>query len=992
MIKLVNLVSFDQALEFVPSFCSDKLMQDINIIVPDKLSLFMEKHLFESLNISASFNLRVVTLDRLVKKNMDLPKTKQISKLGSIVLVHKILMDNSQNLSVLKNRAYSFGYAEEILNTIGQLKASKILVEEMLKFTHSNTQLQNKIHDLAIVFEQYETLKAGLLDATDQFLMCCLNLNKIHTNQNFLFVGFDDFTAVEYTAIEQLATSNEVIVLNYSCKSNNQHLYNDEIASQLKQIAYINQLPIEFSTFEQVTDTLKSYISKNIFGIKPSTFCDEQERVKIFACKDSYEEIDQVARDIRMKVLDGAKFSQFGVAVFNKDNLNEQLNEIFTKYELNFYLDGEMEINQSTLYKFVCDVLRLNLESYEVVHYIDIINSPFFVLDEQTKQALILKLLQINFKGNLTTKLDLGELSAAKEKLIEFLNYFDFKEKTIENVNQQLKYAFKTLEFEAILQNLCEKTEIFSKQILLSKSIETIENVFDEIEKFYSGACLDVVADVFFHVGEVCKISNLPLTLDAIKIVDANNFCERFNNLYVLGCSADNAPSFKADCGIIVDDEIAELNFKHKLSPTIAHINKLARLRLLNSCLNFRQTLTLAYSRTQSELVKEFCARLTNKNAQKLQPSLNLLGQYVAISKQDFIEKNLIYSTNSAKKFVASKNLSHVSKCDGLKIDTISASRLEDYFKCPFHHFLNYTLKVRERLKTDIMPLDTGNILHEILFEYYSKNKQVGEKYEFAKSQIFKIVEADERLKVNINSPVLVNLIDETLRVLNGVDYIDANSNFKPEKFEYAFNGSSSLNLGSAKLVGKVDRIDSDGTNLRIIDYKTGRAEASLKELYYGNKLQLFLYACAMEKNFRRKVVGEFYLPLHNNYTTEKNNYSLKGFFENTEDNVKNLDNRLTAGDKSDIVNITLSKENLARKYSDKELTTSQMELLKNYAQTVSKQAIHEIESGYILPTPTGVNSPCESCPYNQICLKDSNAVVQRKPKQVDIASFGGEQ
>lgn len=994
MIKLVNLNSFDEALDFVPSFCADKLTENITIIVPDKLSLFMEKHIFETLNLKASFNIKVSTLDRLVKKDLSLDKSKQISKLGCIILVHKILMELGTQLSVLKNKTYSFSYAEEIFNTLAQLKASKITVEEMLKFKHTNTQLQDKIHDLALIFEQYEQQKAGLLDITDQFLMCCFDLKQKYQNQTLVFVGFDDFTAVEYTAIEQLAYFNQIVVANYFSKSNNQHLYNDEVASQLKQIAYINELPFEVENFKSAsTDELKNYLKQNLFGIKSSTMCNVNNRVKIFASRDNFEQIETVARDIRAQILAGQNYANFGVAVFGIDGLTEQIKQVFGKYEINLYLDGNLKLSESAVYKFICDILRLNLEPYELVHYIDIINSPFFVLDEQQKQDLILKLIQIDFKGNLTKKFDFDNLNPARDKLIEFLSYFNLNETNISQIKQILNNAFEKLNFEQILADLQAKDELFEKQILLKKSIETIQNIFDEIEKFYAGANLDLVADIFFHLGDITNISNLPLTLDAVKLVDANNFCERFDNLYIIGCSAENAPNFKNDCGVILDSEIDELNFKHKLAPTIAHINKLARLRLFNSCLLFNTNLTLLYSRTQSELIKEFCLRLTENN-QNIKPIANIFGGFVALSKQDYVEKNLQNKTQIFGQFINTKNLQQVNNSNScFNLSTISASRLETYFKCPFNHFLSYTLKIKPRLKNDIMPLDTGNILHEILFNYYTLNKQVGDLYQFAKNQIFGIIEKDERLKLNAKSPVLINLIDETVRVLNGVDYIDQNCNFKPVKFEYPFKDKTALDLGNAKLIGKIDRVDTDGNSLRIVDYKTGRAEASLKELYYGNKLQLFLYACAMENASKKRVVGEFYLPLHNAYTTDKNTYALKGFFENTEENVKNLDNRLQPGDKSDIVNITMSKSNTARRFGDKELQPDEMQTLKDYSKQVASLAIDEIKSGYIKPTPSGVSSPCESCPYIQICLKKSNAQTEREPKQVGISSFlGGEQ
>ena len=113
--------------------------------MPDKLSLFMEKFLFELMNISASFNIKVATLNRFAKKKCVIAKEQQISKVGSILLINKILNDNIDNLKAIKSKVYSFTYAENIFKTIIQLKASKIGWQEMQMFESIDEQLKNKV-------------------------------------------------------------------------------------------------------------------------------------------------------------------------------------------------------------------------------------------------------------------------------------------------------------------------------------------------------------------------------------------------------------------------------------------------------------------------------------------------------------------------------------------------------------------------------------------------------------------------------------------------------------------------------------------------------------------------------------------------------------------------------------------------------------------------------------------------------------------------------
>ena len=200
----------------------------------------------------------------------------------------------------------------------------------------------------------------------------------------------------------------------------------------------------------------------------------------------------------------------------------------------------------------------------------------------------------------------------------------------------------------------------------------------------------------------------------------------------------------------------------------------------------------------------------------------------------------------------------------------------------------------------------------------------------------------------------------------------------------------TSLKLRNINILGKVDRIDIHNDTFRVIDYKSGKADASVKELYYGNKLQLFLYACAMENVLKKNMVGTFYLPLHNAYTKELGNtYALKGFYLAEDFVVKAFDKRLTTDSKSDIVNVRIStKDKVVKTIGYKELEINSLKDMKNYSKAVTETAVDEIKSGYIKPTPSEVSKHCDYCPYNHICMKHSNDISYRKANKINLNSF----
>lgn len=1002
MIKILNVQSFYSAMYGVADFCREHDKEEIEVVVPDKLSLFMERFLFKNLNIEASFNLQVSTLNRFAKKSCEISSDKLISKVGSIILIHKILNEKADVLQILKNQSTSFNYAEDIFATISQLKSSKISYEEMKKFKSTNERLSAKIADLALIYEEYENQKAGMIDTFDWFLMSAFTVGKTAKNKKIVFVGFDDFTAIQYSIIERLALNAEVYVFNYSSKTKNKHIFNNEVKEQLRSIAYTNELPFEVEDLKVETSNLKKFLSSNLFSLDHNNFVLDDETVKIFSGNSFGDEIEFVARDIRSKILSGQRYDDFGVAVYNLENNANKIKEIFEKYEINYYIDSEIPLNKSVVYKFFASCLKYSWQGYSLSNLIDIINSPFIQIDDIKKRELIDVLIKRNFKGRLTE--DNCPKVGAKNDILNLLNFVVLdKDLKTKDIVEKFHSIYELLNMELVLEGLA--TDV-NNSVLMAKSKQIIFTFFDDIARFYPDANVKTFYNIFTKAITILKISNLPLSLDSVKVVEADGVMEIFNELYVVGTTYDNAPSLKFDCGIILDNDIQKLTFKNKLNPTIAHINKIQKLRLFNLLTMFEKSMTISYSNLPSVVIKELCDKLqisTDKGVQNIFPLTKFsYGLNVALSRWDYIEKYFALQKNNNfyekylknnEKIIKNKEFLQLSdKCLTIFNDlkTISATYLENYFKCPFYAFLNNTLKIQPRLEAQILSLDIGNVLHEILYLYYQKKKQVGDIYEFCLKKVFDIVEQDERLKLNADSPILTNLIDEAVRVINAIDYIDNNSKFVPFYFEKSFAGIESLKLKNISIIGKVDRVDIFDNMFRIVDYKSGKADANLKELFYGNKLQLFLYSCAMERVLNKKAVGSFYLPLHNAYTKElKNTYSLKGFYLAEDFVVKSFDKRLEAGDKSDIVNVKINKNgSVAKTIGYKELSSDELNRLKNYSIGVSERAVDEIKSGYILPTPSGVSKPCEFCPYKHICLKQSKEIAYREPKKVDLSSF----
>ncbi len=216
-------------------------------------------------------------------------------------------------------------------------------------------------------------------------------------------------------------------------------------------------------------------------------------------------------------------------------------------------------------------------------------------------------------------------------------------------------------------------------------------------------------------------------------------------------------------------------------------------------------------------------------------------------------------------------------KAGVLKIDMpehFSASRLNDYGRCPFRYWVSHVLNLEPRIEPEagLSPKLLGNLHHYILETFFKK--LATNKIDFYLA-----------LKENI-----AELLDEAIK--SGWSWIERREEFLPGKFwkyeqediafrlrrliarerergiadkdqfaPYMFEASFGRDnspmlelLGKDKVSirGQVDRIDVTGSagaqKVRLIDYKTSSQAISKADASQGRNLQLPLYALAVER------------------------------------------------------------------------------------------------------------------------------------------------
>lgn len=201
----------------------------------------------------------------------------------------------------------------------------------------------------------------------------------------------------------------------------------------------------------------------------------------------------------------------------------------------------------------------------------------------------------------------------------------------------------------------------------------------------------------------------------------------------------------------------------------------------------------------------------------------------------------------------------------------LSASRVESFYNCPFSYFMRYGLKAEPLRVAELDPAQSGTIVHlimETVLKKYSGSDFVNAPNEDIKGTVSQVLTEylNEKMggveeKAKRFMFLFERLVDISMAIIDRLKTEFSAGSFEPCDFELKIGGDEipayklPLETGSVTVTGSVDRVDmmeKDGIKyLRVVDYKTGKKEFKLSELFDGLNIQMVLYLMALEKNGR---------------------------------------------------------------------------------------------------------------------------------------------
>lgn len=326
-----------------------------------------------------------------------------------------------------------------------------------------------------------------------------------------------------------------------------------------------------------------------------------------------------------------------------------------------------------------------------------------------------------------------------------------------------------------------------------------------------------------------------------------------------------------------------------------------------------------------------------------------------------------------------------------------SVTRFEAYRSCPYKHFVRYGLRPYELEEYEVSPPDIGSLLHAVIESVFKaaekENKKVSElsadKRNALVDQALKNLIPETRHNIFSSSGQYRYLSRKMTRVsrrtLEVLSRHLAGGKFAFRYSEKTFNEEMHRpELPEGIMVrGKIDRIDTyvkDGeTFVKVIDYKTGTADLSPTEIYYGLSLQLIFYLkesleICDDGSGTAQPAATFYFHIDDPVVKAKfedkealqkaldKKFQMKGLFLNDDRVLEALD---TSGARfSDIF----------PKGSQNKFSAGELNELLNYTAHLIAESGAEIAGGNIEVSPWVIRNKaaCEACGYRSICGIDA--------------------
>jgi len=890
----------------------------------------------------------------------------------------------------------------------------------------------------------------------------CISESSVGSKGHIFFDGFTDFTALELNVIEELLKKGANITICLTCDMNDtgeifkipqrtvaQLTRLDKTGGSIlsgetrhpspRRIGLMSHPPSPRS-IGPLSQPLSyapelSFLEKHLFEDSPPKFPrsdddahNDSDVIKLYRAPTRYVECEYAAYEVLKLVRSGYRWRDIGVMARDWEEYGSICENVFEKYGIPYFTGGKADILNKPPMALIDAALEIATFGWEYKSIFKYLKTG--LIDVTADQCALLEnyVLKWQIRGSIWNKkwtmpvsgysnakpeddIQLVQINKLRLKIVKPLQLLRDGIKGESPAEAKLKTLYDFLRDIKLPQQLAKKTDDFAKrgEMRLSDEYSQLWDItVDAIEQMYTIIGDDKLTAAEFHKLLILALSPnnvgvIPVSLDRTQLGGMAMSRRRdLKSLIILGATDDNLPAMSKNSGALSDNE--RIMLRKLGTDIIAGLDErlYREMNMLYSTLTLpSEKLVLIYSTGENQRPSFINKRLSEMFS--VPDKVLNKEEYMAIAKTPYTELmycmrerdlQLLHNFNSRRDGLTKRSSDRLY---GEKF-SMSATRVDSFYSCPYKYFLKNGLKLEPRNRAEFDAMTAGNFMHFVLDNVFRELKSstgfrnIDEKIY---SDLIKKY-TDEFIK-----DVLVNFEGKSVRFeylfkryKSDVEYVVrdmieelGNSSFEPLDFELDMRELSETEQGF------IDRVDGyeykNKLFLRVLDYKTRKKAYSfeLSDILNGRDMQMLIYLFALQRygntRYGKEVdpAGVLYIPARDVILTISRDATdeeiqkkrvgemrRSGLILNDPDVIESMEH----GGSKDYLPVKSTKEGGFT--GDSLVSTKQLDLLSKHVQFMLENAKKSISDGLINCTPyykSEGDNACVYCDYSSICAFD---------------------
>ena len=389
--------------------------QMIYHLSPEQTTFSVEYSLSSQRELKGLGMIEVVSFERLAKKMLEKYGEKKpliLDELGKIMLLRRIIEQNSAELNYAQGALKHFGYLKAISETLDELNrtgTNAFEIAESLKAEKSGL-LESKAQEIALIQDAYvqSLLSKDWLDESGIIseFTALLERKSILTDIVIYIDGFEYFTMQQLKLIEQflLQAAKVVITICLDNKSSASLFAKQRRNYEyLQDLAQKNHCHCEIINLQnenpQKTPAL-TYLEKNYDAGKIEPLVNHNNAIQIIECQNAKREVETAAIIVRSLVrAQGLRYNEIAVMVADLTNYQNYLAKIFPLYKIPYFLDENTRLFTHPLLELINSIMEIALTNWSYKSVFGYLRSDLLCLEKEEIDTLENYCLSCGIKG-----------------------------------------------------------------------------------------------------------------------------------------------------------------------------------------------------------------------------------------------------------------------------------------------------------------------------------------------------------------------------------------------------------------------------------------------------------------------------------------------------------------------------------------------------------------------------------------------------------------